>query len=440
MHWLLAGYMWLFIHRPFEVWASVLGAWHLERIYMIVTIVAWAIMADKSWIRNRVNVALAGLVGAILVSYALSPYRDAGEWPVMETLRVGVFYLLLMSCIHDERRLKFIITAYVTAVGLYLAHSLWEYGHGRHVWRMGTQRMIGVDATMSDPNSFAGTLMYALPMVWPLWHELRGWRKGLLMAFTGALIVSVLLTGSRTGLLGLAVLGGTLLVVSSRRVVWGLAFAAVVPMLWIMLPEDRQMRFKTMLDPTVGPANAQESAQSRVDYFWRSVDLWQDRIATGYGPGAFPVASHTKMQAHTLYGQLMAETGLIGIIAFAGLLAAFVLNARDFRRLDRGIPWRQREFTSQLSLAVMAGVLVLLVMGIGGHNLFRNNWMWFAAFQAIALTCRRRSESDWEAYQAATWDEEWNDGLASGAAPDIVADVRAASVLGTGASLRDGTV
>jgi len=30
-------------------------------------------------------------------------------------------------------------------------------------------------------------------------------------------------------------------------------------------------------------------------------------------------------------------------------------------------------------------------MGLGGHNLYRYTWLWFGAFQAIALDCMRRS-------------------------------------------------
>ena len=34
-------------------------------------------------------------------------------------------------------------------------------------------------------------------------------------------------------------------------------------------------------------------------------------------------------------------------------------------------------------------VLLLLFTGMAGHNLYRYNWVWLAAFQAIALHCVR---------------------------------------------------
>ena len=32
-------------------------------------------------------------------------------------------------------------------------------------------------------------------------------------------------------------------------------------------------------------------------------------------------------------------------------------------------------------------------MGAGGHNLYRYNWMWFGAFQAIAVYVARRRDA-----------------------------------------------
>jgi hypothetical protein len=44
--------------------------------------------------------------------------------------------------------------------------------------------------------------------------------------------------------------------------------------------------------------------------------------------------------------------------------------------------------------AVTINMFLMLLMGWAGHNLYRYNWQWFAAFQAIALHCvRARAES-----------------------------------------------
>lgn len=105
MHWLLAGYMWLFIHRPFEVWPW-LGELRIERVYMIVTLAAWVLLARKSWTRNQLNVAFAFFVFVVLLSWATSPFSASGTETVESVAKIGVFYVLMVSCVRDSKSLK----------------------------------------------------------------------------------------------------------------------------------------------------------------------------------------------------------------------------------------------------------------------------------------------------------------------------------------------
>jgi O-antigen ligase len=109
---------------------------------------------------------------------------------------------------------------------------------------------------------------------------------------------------------------------------------------------------------------------------------------TGFGPNSFPKAAGHGFQAHNLYGQALGELGALGAVALLGMLLAFALNAREVQRLARTYGW-QDEFPARLSRAVSLAVLLMLFMGIGSHNLYRYTWMWFGAFQGIALHCLR---------------------------------------------------
>ena len=77
MVWLLIGYMWLFIHRPFEVW-TWLARIHIERVYMIAVILCWLLMAPATPPPNRLHWRYLAFIIVMLASWLLSPYQDVG--------------------------------------------------------------------------------------------------------------------------------------------------------------------------------------------------------------------------------------------------------------------------------------------------------------------------------------------------------------------------
>ena len=202
MLWLLVGYMWLFIHRPFEVWPW-LGAYHIERVYMIVTILYWALVAPKTWLSCRNNVPVFLLAGTLLLASQTSPYANFAY--VEDWFKILVFYFLVITTIRNERELRILVTAFVCFTALYELHSLREFLCGRYQYVMGVKRMVGVDATLSHPNSFGASVDYALPFLYPAWTlASKRWQKLALTGIFGLGFTCVLLTGSRSSFLGLA--------------------------------------------------------------------------------------------------------------------------------------------------------------------------------------------------------------------------------------------
>lgn len=387
MIWMLGGYMWLSIHRPFEVW-PILGTLRLERVYMIAMLLVWLIVANKEWLRNRLNLSFLLLTVAIVASWLLSPYPEEGNLTVENWFKMGVFYVLVVSTVRDEKSLKQMIVFYLAAVGLYMLHSLFEFHNGKHVYRMGIPRMIGVDSTRNDPNTFAATLALSLPLVYPAWSLVRSnWHKWLLAGFVALSVLSIILTGSRSGLAGLGFVAFAMAMISQHRMKW-LAAMAVLGVLAIpFVPDYLIHRYLTIIDPSYGPQNAQASAEGRVQGFMHGVALWRERPITGIGAGAFMAGSGQNMQAHSLYGQVLGETGTLGAAALLSLLVGYALNFRDARRLVREYPHPSNEFHYRIVLAVSVAVLCLLFLGIAGHNLYRFTWLWYGAFQIAALHC-----------------------------------------------------
>lgn len=397
MRWLLIGYMFLFIDRPFEVWPW-LGDIHIERIYMLLTIAAWTVYPNKRWLSNPQHAAYAGFALAVVTCWLMSPYSDHGQPVVENWFKVVVFYFLLVTSIYDEEGLRHIAVGFLCVMGLYMLHSLREYLAGRHTYRMGIARMIGVDKTLGDPNSFGASIVFALPIAFAVWKAGLGGRIGrwLLLGYVGLSSLCILLTGSRSSLLGL--------VVWFMIVIWGtryrfaalVAFAAAAPLAFVALPDSLQTRFETIINPEVGPKNAQESGEGRLLGLTTGFSLWASNPINGVGPGAWRPATGSKVESHNLYGQLVGELGALGLVAFVSLLVCFWMNWRSMKRLREHEPEWKNDLVFTLSSAVAVAIFLLLFMGNFGHNLFRFTWLWYGGFLIIARRCAEFRVANWE--------------------------------------------
>jgi len=398
MHWLLIGYMFLFIDRPFEVW-SWLGDLHFERMYMIVTLIAWLFSPNKKWLPNVQHWCYAAFAIAVLVCWIASPWMEKTQPKIEDWFKIVVFYGLLVTSVHNERGLKRMVAGFLAVMGLYIAHSLKEYLGGRHVYRMGIARMIGVDTTLGDPNSFGASIVFSLPMVAVAWKSGLGgrWGKFALAGLTAMAAVSILLTGSRSSLLGLFVWSATAMLMHRKRFLWLTLACLVAPMAYVALPGELQNRFETIINPDVGPESAKVSGEGRLEGLETGFRLLGKYPLTGIGPGAWIPATGSEVESHNLVGQLVGEMGLLGAGAFSLVLLAFAWNIGKVRAIQTERPEWKSDFAVQVASGTAIAVGLLLFMGLFGHNLFRFTWLWYGGFLIIArhvLAQKMESEAD----------------------------------------------
>lgn len=384
MLYILIGYMFLFIHRPFEVWPW-LGEYHVERVYIIVAAAYWLLYPGKTLQPTRLDFGILGFCAAVLFAFMLSPWGDKGQQVVEDFFKIVVFYGLVTTALSRPEQLRKITLAFLLIMSLYMLHSLWEYRNGRHVFRMGIPRLIGVDTTLGDPNSFGASIVYALPFARLFWQtNTRGWLRWFLIGYVGLSAVCIGLTGSRSSLLGLIVWTGIVILQTHHRVRYLVLAGALAMAGFVALPGDLQTRFETMIDPSVGPESARVSGQGRLDGWVKGFELLERFPLSGCGPGVWRPATGSTIESHSLYGQLMGELGLVGITAFGILLILFIMQLAAVRRRARAIENPDGRFIFHLTGALGTGVFLLLLEGLFGHNLLRFNWLWYAAFLVIA--------------------------------------------------------
>jgi O-antigen ligase len=249
---------------------------------------------------------------------------------------------------------------------------------------------------MNDPNTFGGSVVYALPLLAPLWYWLTGRKWRIMMAGYFALsVLCVALTGSRSAMVAL-VAYFALIVLAERRLRSRALLLMVLgsPAAWFLMPEGLQNRFYSIIDPSVVDAGARASAEERGEGLRVGFELLQRFPLTGCGPGVWRPATRRLIESHNLYGQLMGEMGLLGLVPFSAIVFLLFWNARRIKAAYRAHPWWEKDFLYHLAHAVMMAVILLLVLGYGAHSLFRFTWIWYGAFLIVARDCLNQRLQD----------------------------------------------
>jgi O-antigen ligase len=388
----------------------MLGVLQIERGYMLVMLVFWLVWPHKTFTNNRIHMAIAMLFGTIGISWMLSPYPAEGEIVFEMYAKVMVFYVLLITSVRTDQDVRRLAYLFVAVYAVYILHSLRDYCFcSRYTFTQGVARMMGIDITFADPNQFATAILVSMPMVVACLTMSGSFVRMLLLGQLGLTGLCIFLTCSRAGIVGMGFFLFLVVIFSKRRILGFTLLIVLAMVIMAALPGYVYNRIMTLIDPDAGPAGAQSSAQGRLQGLTKGIELLQAYPLAGVGPGAFGKATAKGFQAHNLYGQCAGELGTLGVIALGFLIFCFLANWWRAVRIGWEFPHLKETASYRVLRAVGMGVLMLMLNGMAGHTLYRYNWVWFAAFQVVALrvlsehAAVARSAVSQEEYQP-TWE------------------------------------
>lgn len=398
----IVGYMFLFIFRPFEVWPQ-LAELRIERAYMLFALSVFVFKEKNEGVANKLHFYILALCALVILSPVFSPYPAATENQVQEYLKYLVFYFMLLYGIRTREQLEQVLIGFLGVMLVYEGKSLWEFLiNGRHMFRMGIVRLIGVDEAFSDPNTFAASIAYSLPFAF-MFLRYRSEIYSRRLVLTGVILLlavsatCVVFTGSRSGQLAFLAVLLMEWTRAKRKILLAGFFAGVLVGVWSVMPAQYQGRFESIWKPEATDATAEESAQGRVEGIKDGFALAKKRPLFGFGAGTFGearglVGELQGLAAHSLYGQVMGELGLVGSMLLILISVSIWRQAAALRRDCVSGKTGPPSFYCLLSIAVAQTLLLLLFLGFSGHNLYRHTWLWIAAFIMLAVHFRAREQ------------------------------------------------
>jgi O-antigen ligase len=397
--WVALGYLALIIIRPWEVlfpWMSIV---HFERLYVIFMLVVVFLDSRKQPVVSfQTGTVLTFCLALILC--CLTAYNTVLAWDEFYIyLALILFYLVLLMVIRSPYTLTFTVAFYIFVMTLYLGKSQWEFWvHGQHRYDMGVVRLVGIESSYGGPNALAMSIVVSMPFALFLWRHRKEfvaswpgkWAKRyfLLLKVYGVLaLCSLVMTNSRSGIVSF-VFFLMLLFVSKRglfkKIGYVLLGIILLTVVWQVLPEENKGRIRTIWAPEEGPANAQVSADGRVEGFKAGMEMFYRHPATGVGLGNFVEyrvnnLDGIALQPHNLAGQILGELGLVGAISFLFMVFAILGSCRRMKQMAKA-GMKDPDFWVDFATACRNSVLLLFFTGLFGHNMLRYNWLWAAAF------------------------------------------------------------
>jgi O-antigen ligase len=417
--WLLSGALLLIclLHPTFSVAGLIISVtaqdslqlfgFNLTQVLAVLAALRWLIWlafhpADV-WL-NRTTLAWGIWLALLLLSASLSPYGWRVGLP--ELWRWGVAFLtwlIISTTTRSPWQLTLVVAAILIGPAINALIGLRQFwiGDGPPTFLIPGTPYTRAYGTIGQPNSFAGYLNTAWPIalallstaILQLIADLRERRwpaaRTIALAAGPGLITMVLLAGlaasfSRGAWVGAACGAFTLAVlvvirfVRQRCTQIGLIAAAIIGgmVVWVVLPEPIRQRLQSIggaigfFDPSsvvVTPANF--AVVERMAQLWAGWQLWLSHPIIGVGPGAYnlgyaevtsPPWLASRGHAHNYYLHVLAEVGLLGLVAYLGLLAMVIGDIR------RGL-----HQTGGIVYAALFGICGMIA-AVAGHNLFEN--------------------------------------------------------------------
>ena len=303
------------------------------------------------------------------ISACIASHQDQVWNGFFNVLYWGIVYFLMTRILASSWQVR-VFLFLVLLLNLKLAqHTVRDYILHRS---SGTSdmRIIMSGGAGEGSASFFGNvadLGLAMAVVWGIvWALLVGKaeKKKLVRVFLIICFIvfflAILFCGSRGAVVGAAAIVVVALARSPKKIGAVLLAIFFVLGVWLVLPDASKERFSSAWD-WQNDANA----SSRVMFWKVGLEMFEDNPVFGVGPGNFAEVNPTHFVSHSLYIQVLAESGLVGTLSLAAIVVIFLrLNARTRKRALTSSAAGRRSFEYCLAFGLDLALVGYLTSGV----------------------------------------------------------------------------
>ncbi len=416
-YWGLLAYLVVFLVRPQEIWTSFGGQFHIEKA-LALAVLASTFVSHKVRIENKIvfsgtTFGVLLFTGVIFLSVPQAIWRGGAVDTAIEFAKIAVLFFLVTQLCNSPRRIRVLVWVFLLCHLWIAGSTIYSYYTDPAYIRMGIQRAKGLAITMGNPNSIAASLAFSLPFALMMIKAYKNLlARTILVILVGLSVYGVIFTGSRSGMVTLIVLAFILAFRSRHKFPALIVTVGILLAVWSIMPDMYQKRFMTIFGGEAeegDQAGATASAMGRLRGLRLGFKMFLDRPILGVGVGNFAIAwlgtytidgIHDWSQPHNMFAQLISELGLMGLISFAVFI---VMVTRQYGRVMSYLhrftrPPPDLKALEGITGAIGVALILLMISGLFGHNLYRYNWYFFAgilvAIEAVIVKRESATRTD----------------------------------------------
>jgi putative inorganic carbon (hco3(-)) transporter len=404
VRWALVATLFLLLAYVPDTLASRSSAHALIAILLAGALLRWATGRER-FALPRELIVFAALVVAYIAATLGASDRPAAAAETLDLVSYGAVVALLMVLLDTPAWLRRALWAVVAGVGVLALLAILQqltknygstYGGFASVLPDGDAMR---SAGPLNPNPFGQVLATAAVLAFYLARiQPRLPARALGAAISVACVVAVVYTQSRAALIALLVVALVIGVLHGVRLrVLAAAVCATIALATLVLPQSLQHRVDSLSEiaSSDSPTVADGSLRGRTSENLAAVHMWADHPLLGVGPDNFEVHYQAysatigidqraeRRGAHNLYLESLAETGVIGTMAFFGVLWLALTGA--WRARSR-LPGRDALLGEGLAVALGA----FLICAITLHSAYaRYEWIFLGLGLAAGCLARR---------------------------------------------------
>jgi len=319
------------------------------------------------------------------------------EWPgsVLQNIENWVkclaFYYFTIRIIDTKQRLRIFTYAFITVqiirviepVYLHLADGYWGSFASMQNWEY-MNRLAGAPHDIINPNGLAHVILTVLAFIY-YFHNMTPCSRFMFYIIAPALLYALILTGSRSGMIGLLTIGIMYLYFSKKKILLVSIMLFVLAMSAFYMQDDMKDRYASIFDSS---SQNRMTAEGRIAGMITDIELSLRRPIFGHGLGTSLEANANytgRYQiSHNLYAEIAIELGLVGLMIFIAYIMSVIKNIIHTVRIEKKKHIHEN-FVTSFQQGMITWILMNIVFSFASYGLLSYEWYLFGGLSVVLL-------------------------------------------------------